>query len=885
VRRRRAERFITVARLILLWERIWPAMWPGMGVIGLGMTLALVGLFGVVPGAVHAIILVALFGATVFVFWRSFFRFRGPRWEDGARRVERDSRLPNRPITEGSDKVAAGKGDPFTERLWRAHVIRLLASAKELRLSLPSPGMWGRDPHGIRFAVLLGLIVGFVIAGPQSGQRLLAGLFPVFSDADDSSVFVAWVSPPAYTALPPRSLTDTTVMTASGDIQAPINSTLVMRLRGTSSRPTVDVRPIPKGGQPKFTKGDAGYEAKLNIAGNSHVSVRLGSHSYGDYRFVIIPDQPPTIAFTETPAAQQNASLKLSYKATDDYGVVKATVIIRPLDDKGQERKSAEPLVVDLPVPGGKSITDVVYRDLTAHAYAGMNVHVLLEATDAAGQSGRSSVLTIKLPQRVFTEPLAQALIEQRKNLAVDGENARPKVQTALDALSLGPEQFFKDDYGNYLALRSLNHRLDTPKGDPGFKTSQNFMWDMALAIEEGDLANAAEELRKLQDQLQDALERGAPDEEIRALMDKLREAMNRYMQQLARNAQRGNQQMGQMPPNARMMSQKDLQDLLKAIEDLARTGNRDQARQALAALMQMLENMRMMAGNQRGGQQGQGQQMGQNGQARQGTPQQNAMNDALQGLGDIMGGQRQLLDRTFRAQRGQGQQGQQGQGQQGQGQMGQGQQGGQPGQGGQYGGRFGQSPFGQFGQPGQGYFGQQFGRQGQPYPGQQQQGGQPAPGVDPNALAQDQQGLRDRLDKVIQGLNRNGVQMPDGLDQANREMGTSRDSLSGNQLNPAEEAQQRALDQLRSSAQQLAKNLMAQNGQQTGNDQGEKTDPLGRPLDQSGSMAGGNIKLPDQSALARAREILEELERRAGEANRPPDELEYIDRLLKQFN
>ena len=122
-------------------------------------------------------------------------------------------------------------------------------------------------------------------------------------------------------------------------------------------------------------------------------------------------------------------------------------------------------------------------------------------------------------------------------------------------------------------------------------------MWDMALALEEGDLADAAEELRRVQEQLNDALERGAPDEEIRALMDKLRQAMARYMEQLARNAQRQNQQAGQMPPNARTMSQRDLQDLLKAIEDLARTGNRDQAREMLAALMQMLENMRMMAG------------------------------------------------------------------------------------------------------------------------------------------------------------------------------------------------------------------------------------------------------------------------------------------------
>ncbi len=883
-RRQRAEQFIALARLILLWERIWPAMWPGMGIVGLGMMLALVGLFGVIPGAVHAVILLALFGAIGFAFWRSFARFRGPRWEDGARRVERDSKLPNRPITEGTDKVAAGKGDPLAERLWRLHVIRLLASAKRLRLVFPSPGMRSRDPHGIRFAILLGLIVGFVIAGPQSGQRLLSGLFPVFNDAADNSVFVAWVSPPDYTGLPPRSLTDTTVMTAAGDIQAPVNSTLVMRLRGTSSRPTIDVRPVPKGGQPKFVKGDAGYEAKLNIGTDSHVSVRLGSHSYGDYRFVTIADQPPTIAFSETPAAQQNASLKLSYKATDDYGVVKAAAVVRPLDDKGLEVKSAEPLTVELPVPGaGKSVADVVYRDLTAHAYAGMSVHISLEATDAAGQTGRSPILTIKLPQRVFTEPLAQALIEQRKNLAVEGENARPRVQTAVDALSLGPQQFYKDDFGNYLALRALNHRLDSPKNDPGFKTSQNFMWDMALAIEEGDLANAAEELRKLQDQLMDALERGAPDEEIRALMDKLREAMNRYMQQLARNAQRGNQQMGQLPPNARMMSQKDLQDLLKAIEDLARTGNRDQARQMLAALMQMMQNMRMMAGRGQPGQQGQGQ------QGQQGNPQQNAMNDALQGLGDIMGGQRQLLDKTFRAQRGQqgqGQQGQMGQGQMGQGQMGQGQQGGQPGQGGGPFGRFGQFPFGQFGQQqGQGQFGQ-FGRQGQPSPGQP--GGQPVPGADPNALAQDQQGLRDKLDKVIQGLGRGGAQLPDGLDQAGREMGQSRDNLSGNQLGNSEQAQQRALDQLRSSAQQLAKNLMAANGQQPGNgndQQGERTDPLGRPLDQAGSMAGGAIKLPDQSELARAREILEELQRRAGEATRAQEELEYIDRLLKSFN
>ena len=42
--------------------------------------------------------------------------------------------------------------------------------------------------------------------------------------------------------------------------------------------------------------------------------------------------------------------------------------------------------------------------------------------------------------------------------------------------------------------------------------------------------------------------------------------------------------------------------------------------------------------------------------------------------------------------------------------------------------------------------------------------------------------------------------------------------------------------------------------------------------------------RLPDANDLARARDILQELRRRAGERGRPPQELDYIDRLLKEF-
>jgi hypothetical protein len=80
----------------------------------------------------------------------------------------------------------------------------------------------------------------------------------------------------------------------------------------------------------------------------------------------------------------------------------------------------------------------------------------------------------------------------------------------------------------------------------------------------------------------------------------------------------------------------------------------------------------------------------------------------------------------------------------------------------------------------------------------------------------------------------------------------------------------------MREGADALAKEM--QNGQNS--QEGAQEDPLGRG--QNG--VGNSIKLPDANDLARARDILQELRRRAGERGRPPQELDYIDRLLREF-
>ena len=110
---------------------------------------------------------------------------------------------------------------------------------------------------------------------------------------------------------------------------------------------------------------------------------------------------------------------------------------------------------VDLPLPAGKSVTQTNYADLTAHPYAGLMVDAHLEARDAAGQIGKSRTITFRLPARVFTDPLARALIEQRQNLATSDAAGRKLVATALDAFAIAPDHFYADKPGLYMGLRA----------------------------------------------------------------------------------------------------------------------------------------------------------------------------------------------------------------------------------------------------------------------------------------------------------------------------------------------------------------------------------------------------------------------------------------------
>ena len=190
----------------------------------------------------------------------------------------------------------------------------------------------------------------------------------------------------------------------------------------------------------------------------------------------------------------------------------------------------------------------------------------------------------MRLPERPFAKPLPRALIEQRRNLALDAD-AKDRVLGALDALTIAPERFIPET-NIYLGLRSIYWQLARADSDDGLRDVVARLWSMAVFLEDGNVSETEKALRAAQDALREALERGATDEEIKKLMDELRAALDKFMQALAEELRKNPQMARPLDPNSmRQLRSQDLRSMLDRMERLARSGAKDAAKQMLDQL------------------------------------------------------------------------------------------------------------------------------------------------------------------------------------------------------------------------------------------------------------------------------------------------------------
>ena len=203
---RRRWRFkwrLVAARIAYAFEKIWPALWPPLAVVGLFLAISLFGLWRLLPGWLHGLGLVAFAAAFVWAMLRTRLALVWPSRHAGLERLEQVNDLPHQPLRSLDDQLAGGQNDPLTRSLWQRHRERLIGMIGSLKVGLPKSDLPRRDRWAFRIALALVLIVALAEAGNMAPKRLAQAFDLARPDGrvDEAIQLTVWVTPPAYTGL------------------------------------------------------------------------------------------------------------------------------------------------------------------------------------------------------------------------------------------------------------------------------------------------------------------------------------------------------------------------------------------------------------------------------------------------------------------------------------------------------------------------------------------------------------------------------------------------------------------------------------------------------------------------------------------------------------
>jgi uncharacterized protein (TIGR02302 family) len=833
----------------LWWERLLPALLPAASVAGVFLCAALLDLPARLPWWGHVALLAATAATVLVLLWRGLTRLERPGAAAADRRLERDSGLAHRPLAALSDKPAGA--DPASLALWRAHVARGLPRGQRLRVGLPRPGLPAFDRRAIRLAVLLGMLAASAIAGPDAIGRLVVAFEPdIPHSVPPPDVEVqAWVTPPVYTGLAPLFL-----KRGQPSVAVPAGARLTVNLTGGDAVPVL----VAAGERTAFTALDrASFQAERALVHDDRVTVERQGREMAGWDISVIADRPPIARWTEPPGkSEAGGRIRLPWTVADDYGVAGLRAELHLA-----ARPDAPPLTIPIPLPGStpKTAHGIYQHDLVAHPWAGLGVTARLVARDGSGQTGTSPAAEFDLPERQFHNEIARALIEIRKGLSLHPDDADDALGV-LDGMMQKPE-LFGSDSGAYLNLNAIYYLMVRSKGPDAIPEAQARMWDLALHLEEGQTDESARALETARQAVRDAMERLAQepsDPNRKALeekLDELRQAIDRHMQAMMEEAERNHEALP-FDPDAEHLNSQDLDRLADEAEQAAKAGHMDEAREKMAELERQLDRLKQARADR-----GQG-----NSQQRQkGRRQMGAVQDLVAREGGLLDHAETRDEQATRPRR---------------------------------------------------ILPDQAG---------------PADSADDTQRPLDQRvqrALRGALGEMMQQFGDLTGEIPPALTEADRAMREGAQQLGQGDDKAAAGAEQRAIEALQKGAREMGRTLARQfgrdrpGGESGDGDEGNSfgaegppdgsmgmmmpdghgdgpgrgplppasdradqrgRDPLGR-TNQGSGLDNGDVQVPEEAERQRSRAIQEELRRRGAERERPRRELDYIDRLLRQF-
>jgi uncharacterized protein (TIGR02302 family) len=394
---------LRLARLAVAWERVWPNLWPAVAVLALFLAAALVGLLPALGAWGHIAALMGFAGAFVGLAWRGARRIVWPGPQDARRRLERDSGLQHRPLAALDDRLASDGGDAAAAQLWQAHLARLRATIRKLRVRPPKGSLAAVDPTALRALPVLLLAIGLVVGGGQAPERLQRALVPAFPFEQPAPPQLdVWLDPPAYTGAAPKFLAradgegpaggaaaaasagaqadgeEVAAPDAGGPVAVPDGSRLLAQVSGGDAAPQLVIGGAGEAGAARrvafeqIAQNAWKAEVELTTADGPQLGVRQDGAELASWQLQVQPDQPPGVAFRQPPQRGQRGALRVAYQAEDDYGIERVRLRIERAEGSDAPAMGA-PILRELPLPGQGQVKaeNASYHDLSAHIWAG----------------------------------------------------------------------------------------------------------------------------------------------------------------------------------------------------------------------------------------------------------------------------------------------------------------------------------------------------------------------------------------------------------------------------------------------------------------------------------------------------------------------------------
>jgi len=840
---------LALTRAVMVLERALRAFWPLLSLLaGVFALLAfrlpdqLTGLQWPALAGFLGFLAVVLAGPG----WR---KFRWPSRDEAIARL--DATLPGRPLAALTDHLALGEADPATQALWAAHRARMARAAAAARAPRPAPDLAQRDPYALRLSALtaatMALIFGapFAIFTPPEHRPA-----PGAAEAAMGPTWEGWAEPPRYTGKPGLYLNNF----EGAELFLPEGSKLSFRFYGDPGAvPFSETVSSPAAVTDETAQG--AVQSRDFVARRSGV-IEVGGAMERSFKVVILPDEAPKVELPGLAERRADGKMAQPFRASDDYGVVKGqariSLNLAALDRRyglAVDPEPREDLVFDLPLPitgSHADFTETLIEDMSQHPWANLPVKLSLSVEDGLGQTGSSGAQQFDLPGRRFFDPRAAALIELRRDLLWSRENGPRVAQLLRTLLNRADALFPTPQMAGVLSgvLEQLEPAALTPEARDGVAKT---LWELALLLEDGGLADALAAMQQAQERLSEAMRNGASKDEIAKLMAELKDATDRYLEMLAERAREEEEgpQFGQKQQSQRITGDQ-IQQMMAEIQRLMEEGKMAEAQELLDQLARLMENMKVTQGEG-----GEGDMPG---------------GKSMKDLGQTLRDQQKLSDDAFRKMQREPQP-----------------EGVDPG----------------LEQSGPGA--------PQAQPGPTQPGAGDANGAEETAedLASRQHALRRELERQRGLMPRLGgdaaKQAERSLEEAGKAMDGSEQALREGDLGRAIDKQADAIEALREGMRRLGEAMAEENGQSAGSKGSEgqarmgdpmgghgvrelPRDPLGRATGEGSRIGSDSNLLKGEDVYRRARDLLDEIRRRTADRQRPEPERDYLRRLLDRF-